>query len=105
VAIWADLVADKVEDRVCVETIYAAVFAGVLEVKPTECLRSRRPRRKRRRDRHQSIRPGLPNITSRPAAIGDRSELGHWEGDQVRHEALFDRAVMKGHRRQVVAAA
>lgn len=83
VAIWADLVADKVEIRVCVETIYAAVFAGVLEVKSTECLRSRRPRRKRRRDRHESIRPGLPNIMARPAAVGDRSELGHWEGDQI----------------------
>ena len=28
VAIWADLVADKIEDRVCGETIYAAVFAN-----------------------------------------------------------------------------
>jgi IS30 family transposase len=83
VAIWADMVADKVEVRVCVETIYAAVFAGVLEVKPTECLRSRRPRRKRRMARHESIRPALPNITARPAAVGDRSELGHWEGDQI----------------------
>jgi IS30 family transposase len=83
VAIWADLVAAKVEVRVCVESIYAAVFAGVLEVKPTECLRSRRPRRKRRMARHKSIRPGLPNITARPAAVDDRSELGHWEGDQI----------------------
>ena len=58
VAIWADLVADKVEVRVCVETIYAAVFAGVLEVKPTDCLRSRKPRRKRRMARHESIRRG-----------------------------------------------
>ena len=26
---------------------------------------------------------GLPNISTRPAAIGDRSELGHWEIDQI----------------------
>lgn len=37
-AIWADLVAECVTERVCVETIYAAVYAGVLGVKPTECL-------------------------------------------------------------------
>lgn len=29
VAIWADLVADEVTVRVCVETIYTAVYAGV----------------------------------------------------------------------------
>lgn len=42
VAIWADLVAEDSE-RVCVETIYSAVYASVLTVKATECLRSRRP--------------------------------------------------------------
>jgi IS30 family transposase len=82
-AIWADLVADGVSDRVCVESLYAAVYAGVLDVKPAECLRSRRPRRRRRQARHESKRPALPNISSRPAAVGDRSELGHWEGDQI----------------------
>lgn len=44
-AIWADLVAEAVRDRVCIETIYQAVYAGVFEVTPSECLRSRRPRR------------------------------------------------------------
>ena len=37
VAIWANLVAEDAPERVCVETIYAA-----LSVKPTECLRTRR---------------------------------------------------------------
>jgi len=32
-AIWADLVAEGVADRVCVESIYRAIFAGVLDVK------------------------------------------------------------------------
>lgn len=82
-AIWADLVADDVADAVCVETIYAAVYAGVLGVKPTECLRSRRPRRRRRQARGESKRPGLPNIVLRPTAANDRTELGHWEGDQI----------------------
>jgi IS30 family transposase len=82
-AIWADLVAAGVDDRVCAESIYAAVFAGVLDVKATECLRSRRPRRRRRQARCEAKRPGLPNIAARPDAVNDRSELGHWEGDQI----------------------
>lgn len=82
-AIWADLVADGVNERVCVETIYTAVYARVLNVKPTECLRMRRPRRRRRQERHASQRPALPNISLRPDAVNDRTELGHWEADQI----------------------
>jgi len=82
-AIWADLVAEGGTDRVCVESIYRAIFAGVLDVKATECLRSRRPRRRRRQARCGSKRPGLPNISARPATVNDRSELGHWEADQI----------------------
>ena len=82
-AIWADLVAEGVSGRLCVETIYAAVFAGVLDVKATECLRTRRPRRRRRQPRCENKRPGLPNISARPAAVADRDEPGQREGDQV----------------------
>ena len=82
-AIWADLVAEGAADRVCVETIYRAVYAGVLEVKATECLRTRRPRRRRRQDRHEAKRAGLPNISARPATVNERTEIGHWEGDQI----------------------
>jgi len=82
-AIWADLRAEGTTERVCVESIYAAVFAGVLDVKATECLRSRRPRRRRRQARNESKRPGVPNIAARPAVVNDRGELGHWEGDQI----------------------
>jgi len=80
-AIWADLVAEDASERVCVESIYAAVFAGVLDVKATECLRSRRPRR--RQARCEAARAGLPNIAARPDAVNDRTERGHWEGDQI----------------------
>jgi IS30 family transposase len=83
VAICADRVADEVEIRVCVETIYVAVFAGVLEVKATECLQSRQPHPKRPTARYESNRPALPNITIRPAAVDDRNDLGHWEGNQI----------------------
>jgi len=83
VAIWADLVADDTVERVCVETIYSAVYARVLDVKPTDCLRMRRPRRRHRQARHANTRPALPNIAARPSTVGDRTELGHWEADQI----------------------
>jgi IS30 family transposase len=82
-AIWADLRAEAVEDRPCTETIYASVYAGVLGVKPTECLRSRRPRRRPRHARHVNRRPALPNIAKRPEAVNNRLEPGHWEADQI----------------------
>ena len=47
-AIWADLTAEHADDLVCVETIYASVYARTLEVKPTDCLRTRRTRRRSR---------------------------------------------------------
>lgn len=83
VAIHADLVAEDIETPPCVESIYVAVYAGVLAVKPTECLRMRRPRRRHRQARHPSRRAGLPNIDARPEPVNDRSEIGHWEADQI----------------------
>jgi len=81
-AIWADLVAED-QPRVCVETIYAAVYGGVLEVKQRECLRTRRLRRRSRQARRANQRPGLPNISDRPAAVNDRTEAGYWEADHI----------------------
>ena len=83
VAVWADLVADGVKAPPCVETIYAAVYAGSLDVAAVDCLRSRRRRRRSRKSRHHSARPALPNIHNRPVAVDDRSEIGHWEADQI----------------------
>jgi len=65
------------------ETIYAAVYAGAVDVKATEYLRSRRPRRRGRQARHANRRPALANIARRPEAVTDRSEVGHWEIDQI----------------------
>ncbi len=82
-AIWADLDADQVLGRPCVETIYTAVYAGVLDVRARDCLRTRRPRRRSRQARCASSRPALPNISARPTAVNDRTEAGHWEADQI----------------------
>ena len=83
VAIVLDLDAEAVAGRPCPETIYAAVYDGTLGVKPRECLRTRRPRRRSRTQRNPSNRPALPNIVNRPAAVNDRLEPGHWEVDQI----------------------
>jgi len=82
-AIWADLVAEGAESRVCVETIYTAVYAGELDVKARDCLRMRRPRRRGRQARHPNLRPSLPNIAARPGVVDDRGEPGHWEADHL----------------------
>jgi len=79
-AIWADLRAESMPVVPCVETIYQAVYTGALGVKPTECLRTRRPRRRGRQARHANRRAGLPNIAKR---VAKRSEVGHWEIDQI----------------------
>ena len=82
-AIWADLVAEEMVDVPCVETIYSSLYAGALTVKATECLRSRRPRRRGRQTRHIRKRPALPTIAARPADVNDRTTVGHWEADQI----------------------
>lgn len=75
-AVRADLVAECAVEVVCVETIYATVYAGALDVTAAECLRSRRRRRRGRRARHANARPALPNIAARPAAVNDRVVTG-----------------------------
>jgi|CXWL01.1.fsa_nt_gi IS30 family transposase len=82
-AIWADMDAEGVVDRPCVETIYTCVYNGSLGVKARDCLRSRRPRRRSRQARHPNKRAGLPNISARPDHVNDRTEVGHWEADQI----------------------
>ena len=81
-AIWADHRAEGLAVP-CVESIYTAIYAGALPVKPTECLRSRRPRRRSRQARNPNRRPALPNIADRPPAVNERAEVGHWEADMI----------------------
>ena len=73
--------------RVCAETIYQAVYGHHLDVKPRECLRSRRPRR-HRRNRHTDTRKthvlgDFVSIHARPPTVDARVQPGHWEGDLI----------------------
>ena len=96
--------------RLSHETIYQSLFVqgrGELRRELARCLRSGRTSRKSRSaaTRGGSSVKDMVMIADRPAEAEDRAVPGHWEGDLVRHEALYDRAVMKGHRRWAVAAA
>ena len=82
-AIRADLVAEGVAQAPCTETIYQAIYTGALEVRPSECLRTRRRRRRCRQGRNPRSRSRGPNIAERPAAVEERAVAGHWEVDQI----------------------
>ena len=73
--------------RVCAETIYLAVYSHRLDVKPRECLRSRRLRRRRRnRDTDPPKTHVLGDfvaIGARPPTVDARIQPGHWEGDLI----------------------
>jgi IS30 family transposase len=90
------------------ETIYQSLFVqgrGELRRELARCLRSGRTARRHQGRAVRGARiTDMVMLSERPADAEDRAVPGHWEGDLVRHEALFDRAVMKGHRRRDVAA-
>jgi len=90
------------------ETIYVSLFKQLNGMEGfTKCLRTRRSIRRPHTARQRGKRGKNPNMTpiaDRPEDVLTRRIGGHWEGDLVRHEALLNRAVMKGHRLLFVAA-
>jgi len=73
------------------EAIYQALYApprcSWLTVRPRKCLRTHRASRRHRRPATDRRRPmdlgDFRPIHDRPTAAGDRSEVGHWEGDLI----------------------
>jgi IS30 family transposase len=71
---------------VCAETIYRAIYNGTLDLKPEQCLRSRRRRRK---PRQRGISPKPSNLGANVVGIADRPVftgdglVGQWEGDLI----------------------
>jgi len=72
--------------RVSPETIYRSLYADEKLGRPLiACLRQRRPRRRKRGQRHPT-RPFIPNrigIEARPPEVETLQRYGDWEGDLV----------------------
>lgn len=75
--------------KVCVETIYQALYyqaKGALKREVQAAMRSGRTRRRPLRDlqaRRPRFRDPMIMISDRPAEIADRAVPGHWEGDLI----------------------
>ena len=101
---------DDPEMQVSPETIYQSLYVqsrGALRRDLAVCLRTgralRRPSRKVGQRKNRI--PNMINISERPPEVEDRAVPGNWEGDLVRHEALYYRVEVKDLRRCAVAAA
>lgn len=74
--------------HICAETIYEAVYRGVLGPSSRQRLRtgrSYRHRRGRGRTRDGALKQctTMKSIHQRPAGVESRREIGHWEGDLI----------------------
>lgn len=74
--------------RVSHETIYRAIYSGLIGVDPQQCLRTRRQARRRRKQDLTTNPTGnylgdYRPISARPAHVAERVEVGHWEGDLI----------------------
>jgi IS30 family transposase len=74
--------------HLCHETIYAAVYRGLVVVTDLQTLRTGRtyPRKRGRgRSRNGSLKQStnMRSIHQRPVIVAERAQIGHWEGDLV----------------------
>jgi len=96
---------DEPRRHLYIESIYQGVYdPGVEVTRPAKRRRRRRRRRVQGLERRGRL-TAMTMIADRPDEVEDRVQVGHWEGDCVRHEALCDRAEVEDLRRCAVAAA
>ena len=74
--------------QVCTETIYEAVYRGLIVPVDRQNLRTGRTYRHRRgrgrtRDGALKQSTSMKSIHQRPAAVASRRQAGHWEGDLI----------------------
>jgi IS30 family transposase len=96
--------------HLCHETIYESVYRGLVVPPSRQSLRTGRVYRHKRgrgRSRDGALKQStnMKSIHDRPAIVEARTQVGHWEGDLVRYEALCDRVEVEDLHRCVVAAA
>ena len=68
------------------EAIYIALYAKQLTARPKQCLRTKRPLRRRRHRRKNQGQGRIRNpimISERPCHVEGRIEFGHWERDLI----------------------
>lgn len=74
--------------HVCAETIYEAVYRGLIVAANLQTLRTGRTYRHKRgrgrtRDGALKQSTNMRSIHDRPAAVTERKQAGHWEGDLI----------------------
>jgi IS30 family transposase len=70
--------------RACPETIYRALFAGLLGRKPGKLRTGRTLRKPHRRGvPHLNKIKNMTLLAQRPLEVNERRTLGHWEGDLI----------------------
>lgn len=70
--------------RACPETIYRALFVGLLGFKDARLRTGRTRRKKQRRGVPQPNKiKNMTLIHQRPLEVNDRTQPGHWEGDLI----------------------
>lgn len=73
--------------QVCAETIYDAVYRGIITIAATTLRTGRvyRHRRGRGRSKDGALKQStsMKSIHDRPAAVEARKQAGHWEGDLI----------------------
>lgn len=74
--------------NVCAETLYQAIYLGLVGPIAPANLRTGRTYRRRRnrgRSREGALRQltSLRSIHQRPASVNSRGQIGHWEGDLI----------------------
>lgn len=71
------------QTRICVSTLYRYIDASIFFRLSNRDLPEKKARKEQERKASRVVHPHLPSIEQRPAHIGRREEIGHWEMDLV----------------------
>lgn len=75
---------DQPERPLCTESIYQAIYDPDIPVSRPAKRRRRRRRRQLQGQERRGCLVAMTMIADRPAAVDDRVQVGHWEGDCIK---------------------